>query len=154
MSHDSTAAPEYVDGDTSSDTCHETFELAAHLTSVREARQRVHARLSEWAIGPDLLDTAVLVVSELVTNALVHTGTKVITCALQVQRGLLRIEVTDHGDGDGSSDGGPEPTACIASASEENGRGLLLISRLSDAWGVVDRSGQGHTVWAILTVPK
>jgi anti-sigma regulatory factor (Ser/Thr protein kinase) len=147
MSHDSAMAREYVGEDTRPDTYDETFELAAHRTSVREARHRVHDRLSAWGVKPDPLDTAVLVVSELVTNALIHSGTKVITCALQLHRDLLRIEVTDNGDG------GPGPIACDASPSEENGRGLLLISRLSDAWGsAVGRNGHGHTVWAILSV--
>lgn len=151
MSHDSATAREYVGEDTRPDTYDETFEvfeLAAHRTCVREARHRVHAQLSAWGIKPDLLDTAVLVVSELVTNALVHSGTKVITCAVRLRRDLLRIEVTDDGDG------GAGPAARDASPSEENGRGLLLISRLSEAWGAaVGRNGHGHTVWAILSVP-
>ena len=154
MSHDSATARALVGGDTRSDTYHETFELAAQRTCVREARRRVQTQLTEWGIDSDLRDTAVLVTSELVTNALVHTGTKIITCALALHRGLLRIEVTDHADGHDRGDAAPGPIAGDASPTEENGRGLQLISRLSDAWGAtIGKNGNGHMVWAILSLP-
>ena len=161
MSHDSATARALVGRDTRSDTYHQTFELAAQHTCVREARRRVQTQVTEWGVDPDLRDTAVLVTSELVTNALVHTGTKVITCALSLHRGLLRIEVTDHADHRDNADhrdqddASPGPTAGEAAPSEENGRGLQLISRLSDAWGVtVAKNGDGHMVWAMLSIPE
>ena len=121
------------------------FELAARDTCVREARQKVHAQLSEWSFDEDTRDAAALVVSELVTNALLHTESKVIVCVLREERDRLRIEVTDQGEV------GPGPAPQIAAADQEHGRGLLLVTRLADAWGVVTASsGRGRSVWVLL----
>lgn len=122
-----------------------SFELPARDTCVREARRRVHAQLSEWSLDGDMRDAAALVVSELVTNALLHTSSEVIVCALREEHGRLRIEVTDQGDP------GPVPAPRIAEPDQEHGRGLLLVTRLADAWGVATASsGRGHSVWAVL----
>jgi anti-sigma regulatory factor (Ser/Thr protein kinase) len=121
------------------------FELPARDACVREARHRVHAQLGAWELGQDTRDAAALVVSELVTNALIHTSSEVIVCMLREEHGWLRIEVTDQG----GAEAGPAPQT--AGADQEHGRGLLLVTRLADAWGVVTAgNGGGRSVWVVL----
>jgi anti-sigma regulatory factor (Ser/Thr protein kinase) len=76
-----------------------------------------------------------LVVSELVTNAVVHAQTP-IELTLQVRERVLRIEVTDLGVDR------PQRWA----RDESSGRGLPIIEALGKAWGVVDL-GSAKTVW-------
>jgi anti-sigma regulatory factor (Ser/Thr protein kinase) len=120
----------------------ETFDLAARATSAAEARHRALAWLLCKSVGQQDAETAVLIVSELVTNAVLHSGSAVIGCALRLGNGLLRIEVTDQGSGS------PEPTVCKPAADDVSGRGLLLVSTLADGWGVTPAARGGRTVWA------
>jgi PAS domain S-box-containing protein len=85
----------------------------------------------------DLADTAELLVSEIVTNALVHAGTN-IEVAFSFVDGGLRIEVTD------GSPHAPSPRSYGPSAG--TGRGLLLLEEMVDAWGV-EFAEHGKTVW-------
>ena len=89
----------------------------------------------------DLVETAELLVSELVTNALVHAGT-VIDVALLFFDDGLRVEVTD------GSPHGPALRGYGSGAS--TGRGLMLIEEMVDDWGVV-ADGAGKTVWFQIT---
>lgn len=123
------------------------FDLPALQTSVAEARRRVRARLLEWAFPPDVCDTAQLLVSELVTNAVVHTDTERVECRMQAMGRRVRIEVRDRG----SQVSAPLP--CWASPDDEHGRGLLLVDTMSEEWGVdSDRHGLGRVVWVTLSV--
>ncbi|NUS15728.1 MAG: ATP-binding protein, partial [Streptomyces sp.] len=117
------------------------------------ARRFLRDTLARWAdrggpepsrFGDRLLDDGTLLVSELVTNAVVHAGTNVeLECRLDTAGsppGMV-IEVSDGhpsrvlrdgaGDGDGTSEGG---------------RGLHLVAALSDAWGITYRRDR-KTVW-------
>lgn len=60
-----------------------SFELAAHPGSAAQARRLTRAQLSGWAVPEETCDAATLVVSELVTNAIVHTGSRQIVCELR-----------------------------------------------------------------------
>lgn len=120
----------------------ETFDLAARITSAAEARHRSITWLTRHAVAGQTAETAVLIVSELVTNAVVHSGSRVVSCALQLGGGLLRVEVTDQGTGQTS------PAVRHAAADELSGRGLLLVSTVSEAWGVSPALPCGWTVWA------
>lgn len=122
------------------------------------ARRFLRAALTGWEglAGPDtiterLCDDALVVVSELVTNAVVHAGTDVdLVCRLEDARdeptGLV-VEVSDRhpsrvvrDDGTGHPYGIPE-----------YGRGLRLVSTLTTAWGITYRTG-AKTVWARLAL--
>ncbi|MEU6531124.1 ATP-binding protein [Streptomyces sp. NPDC046928] len=119
------------------------FELAAHPGSAAQARRLTTARLSGWAVCEDTCETAALVVSELVTNAIVHTASEHIVCELHDGADLVRIAVRDEGCAAG------EPHSSPARQEEEHGRGLLLIDALCHAWGAHEH-GSGLIVWAEL----
>ncbi|MGW1951767.1 ATP-binding protein [Streptomyces sp. NPDC001920] len=119
------------------------FELAAHPGSPGQARRLTRARLSGWTVCEDTCDTAALVVSELVTNAIVHTASEHIVCELQDGPELVRIAVRDEGCAPG------EPHPLAARPEEEHGRGLLLVDALCHAWGAHEQES-GLVVWADL----
>lgn len=119
------------------------FELAAHPGSPAQARRLTRARLNGWSVCEDTCDTAALVVSELVTNAIVHTASEHIVCELHDGADLVRIAVRDEGCAPG------EPHPLSARPEEEHGRGLLLVDALCHAWGAHEQ-GSGLVVWADL----
>ncbi|MEV5436269.1 ATP-binding protein [Streptomyces sp. NPDC052682] len=120
------------------------FELAAHPGSPAQARRLTRARLTGWSVCEDTCDTAALVVSELVTNAIVHTASTHIVCELHDGDDLLRIAVRDEGCAPG------QPHADTRQRPEdEHGRGLLLVDALCRAWGAHEH-GPGLLVWAEL----
>ncbi|MFF4485181.1 SpoIIE family protein phosphatase [Streptomyces sp. NPDC001544] len=114
------------------------------------ARTLLRVALAEWtglglAPSPQLADDAVVVVSELVTNAVVHAGTDVeLTCRLE-ESGALVVEVCDHHPSRALRQDGTEAPY----ETPEYGRGLRLVATLAEAWGVTYRTG-AKTVWARL----
>ncbi|WP_435133639.1 ATP-binding SpoIIE family protein phosphatase [Actinacidiphila sp. bgisy144] len=107
---------------------------------IRAAREDIRSLLHDWA-SPDQFESAVLLVSELVTNVLVHTDDDAVLAAEVI--GMpgtrrLRVEVADR------SDDMPHPRSPGELAS--SGRGLFLIEELADAWGVEPR-GDGKSIW-------
>ena len=90
-----------------------------------------------------LTDTAILLISELVTNAVLHARTNGLGLALQleVHGTWLRIEVHDADLRE------PEPRR--PGGLEENGLGLVLVDSLADKWGVRETPA-GKAVWAEL----
>ena len=113
-----------------------TTSLGPDPVSARLARQFVVATLLEWH-AEHLIDTASLLTSELVTNAVLHADSAI---ELRVAReaNLIRFEVEDHGGG--------HPKPRHPRPEETSGRGLALVDTLSDAWGV-DRINSGKAVW-------
>jgi PAS domain S-box-containing protein len=110
--------------------------LPPRPSSVAEARRMIRACLRD-ADREDLVETAELLVSEIVTNALVHAGTP-IDVAFSLLDGGLRVEV---------SDGSPHaPARRGYGPNAGTGRGLMLLEELVDEWGVVV-DGPGKTVW-------
>jgi anti-sigma regulatory factor (Ser/Thr protein kinase) len=127
----------------------DVFRLPALSASVADARGRIRARLRDWGADPELRDDAGLVVTELFTNAVRHTDSERITCVLHDAGTVVRLEVTDEGRGAGV------PVPCTADADEEGGRGLMLVSMLSLAWGSDPaESGTGRVVWAELAMQR
>jgi PAS domain S-box-containing protein len=110
--------------------------LPPQPSSVAEARQLVRALLAETH-RDDLVETAVLLVSEIVTNALLHAGTAIDVAAFLDKHGL-RVEV-----GDGSLH---LPMRRNYAATAGTGRGLRLLEEMVDEWGV-SRRRHGKTVW-------
>ncbi|MFJ5773308.1 SpoIIE family protein phosphatase [Streptomyces sp. NPDC093094] len=86
---------------------------------------------------------ALVVVSELVTNAVVHAGTDIeLHCRLEPDDAALVVEVTDRHP--------VRPPRGTPAETREHGRGLRLVAGLAEAWGVTYR-GDAKTVWARLT---
>ncbi|MFJ8131393.1 ATP-binding SpoIIE family protein phosphatase [Streptomyces hydrogenans] len=113
---------------------------------IAEAREQVRQLLHDWA-DADQLDAAVLMVSEMVTNVLVHTDgdallTAEVACGAKGRR--LRVEVSDASD--------ELPHKRHPGEMASSGRGLVLMEMLADAWGVEPR-GEGKTIWFELTEP-
>ena len=123
-----------------------SFVLAPHPGSVAQARRLMRAQFGVWAVrDEDACEAAALILSELVTNAVVHTASRRIICELCAQSEKLRITVRDEGCGSGM------PRPVHRGMDEEHGRGLLLVDAVSSAWGVHDAGpGSGRTVWAEL----
>ncbi|MEU6945992.1 ATP-binding protein [Streptomyces sp. NPDC046316] len=94
--------------------------------------------LRQWALTPQITEHAVLLVSELVGNAVRHTGARVFALRLMRRRGWIRVEVRDPSRG----------LPCLMPVQEMDisGRGLFLVDKLSDRWGV-DLQPRGKTTW-------
>lgn len=123
----------------------ETFDLPATPASVALARRTVRALLEAWGVDEDTGDSAVLVVSELVTNVLTHTGSERFVCRLSWTGVRLRVEIEDE------DRGGTRPLRRQPGDDDQNGRGLLLVGALSRDWGVRDTAcGSGRVVWSEL----
>jgi len=111
--------------------------LSADPRSVREARRFTERRCRHIALDDDLTDTAVLLTSELVTNAVVHGRSEVRLRVLPQERGV-RVEVGDDND-----------RAPVVQPHDEDalsGRGVSLIDDVADAWGV-EQAEIGKVVW-------
>ncbi|MFF9209462.1 MULTISPECIES: SpoIIE family protein phosphatase [unclassified Streptomyces] len=107
---------------------------------VATARQQLRELLHDWP-SPDQVDSAVLLVSEMLTNVLVHTDADALLFAeVSGPPGArrIRVEVTD------SSDDLPHKRRPGELAS--SGRGLVLMELLADHWGVAPR-GEGKSIW-------
>ncbi|MGW3243988.1 ATP-binding protein [Streptomyces sp. NPDC001070] len=124
------------------------LRLPAQASSVGVARRQVRSALSRWGLE-GLGDDAGLVVSELFTNAVVHSGSDHVACLLWTAAGKLHVEVVDEGRGPAG------PLARRAADGDENGRGLALVAHLAEGWGVRPPAhGIGRTVWAILSCAR
>ena len=108
----------------------------ASPTSPQAARTFVRQVLPEVSEA-EIADVIMLLVTELVTNAVMHARSPV----------RVQVEVADHQVRVGVHDDAPQPPV-RRQASEEalGGRGLLLLDRLSDRWGY-DAQPPGKTVW-------
>jgi anti-sigma regulatory factor (Ser/Thr protein kinase) len=121
------------------------FGLPAAPASVGEARRTARELLDEWGVHPETCEDAVLVISELVTNALTHTASEWIVCRLRVTGEGLHIEVEDQ------NSGRVLPARRRPGPDDQNGRGLMLVGVLSSDWGVRDTPQRsGRVVWAEL----
>ncbi|HVM26411.1 MAG TPA: ATP-binding protein [Mycobacteriales bacterium] len=112
------------------------LSLPALRVSVAAARRTVAALCGPAGLE-GLCDTAELLTSEVVTNALVH-GDGQIQIRAQAAHGRLRVEVQDQGTGI------PQPRE--AGPADEGGRGMRLLAALATGWGVTPVTG-GKVVW-------
>ncbi|WP_418957637.1 ATP-binding protein [Streptomyces tritici] len=120
------------------------LEVGPDPAEVGRARRWARSRLAGSGIGDDepLAETLVLLISELVTNAVVHTGCPAVLRMLfgagAPEAGTVRVEVAD------ASDCPPRPRR--AGGEDTNGRGLELVDGLADRWGWQPEGG-GKRIW-------
>ncbi|AKH83980.1 hypothetical protein AA958_19330 [Streptomyces sp. CNQ-509] len=123
--------------------CPYAFEVgcAPDRSRVRCLRQITAGYLALWDLTGALADDIVIVVSELVSNAVLH-GKGDVFLHVQYAAGELQIEV---------SDANPAPAKLRhAGDDEDSGRGLLLVADLAHGWGVTNG---GRTTWCRFLVP-
>ncbi|MEU4210123.1 ATP-binding protein [Streptomyces sp. NPDC026206] len=128
------------------------MEVRADPAEVGRARRWARSRLAGSGIGADepLAETLILLISELVTNAVVHTGCPAVLrmlfpgagAAVGVAAGppvgTVRVEVTDVS--------ARPPRRRCAEGDDTGGRGLELVDGLADRWGW-HREGAGKRIW-------
>ncbi|WP_328891712.1 SpoIIE family protein phosphatase [Streptomyces sp. NBC_00316] len=119
-----------------------SWTLPGEQAAVRNARNLAARQLTEWGLE-GLEDSTKLIVSELVTNAIRH-GTGQVGLRL-VRHQVLTCEVSDTGP--------CIPRLRRARTTDENGRGLFLITNLSRRWGSRSIPG-GKVVWAEQDLPR
>jgi hypothetical protein len=115
------------------------LQLPNTLTSPRISREFVREKCTFWGLGT-YADDAVLLVSELVTNAVVHT-TAAPLIRLEARRDLLSIAVYDTMPGE---------VSMLDPGGGAGLHGLLLVAQISTAWGCSPTSTGGKVVWATL----
>jgi len=116
-----------------------SVELPGQLTTPGVARRFAARALRGTPHAGLLSDDVALLVSELVTNAVLHTDAS-LTLTVETSRYLVRIEIRDSG---------PDLFALPPTEDAERGRGLPIVDRLAHAWGV-DQIIDGKLVWAEL----
>jgi serine phosphatase RsbU (regulator of sigma subunit)/anti-sigma regulatory factor (Ser/Thr protein kinase) len=116
-----------------------TAELPADSSASPLARRTLARWLAAWDVDDDVAETAALCLSELVTNAVIHSGTSPrVTAQLDDER--LLVSVQDRGSsGTARRTEDHEPT-------DISGRGLMLVEALATAWSA-EHSADGTTVW-------
>ncbi|AVH96430.1 ATP-binding protein [Streptomyces sp. WAC00288] len=120
---------------------------------VGEARHRMRDELYRSGVAESVVDDAVLILSELLSNACRYArplgradrGDGDVRAAWRVDPGGgLRVEVTDGG-------GPTRPVPSTPSVTARGGRGLNIISALAQDWGVRDSATGEVTVWVVVT---
>lgn len=113
------------------------------LASVRAARETLTGDLAARGIPAEAVDDAVLVVSEILSNALKHARpleSGQLQVSWVVGSGAIEIRVTDGGSSQ-------QPNIQAPSLSSLGGRGLSIVDSLCSDWGV-RQDADGNTVWA------
>ncbi|MFE0529558.1 ATP-binding protein [Micromonospora parva] len=118
------------------------LHLPAHAESPAAARQLVARQCQAWGTAA-VADRAVVIASELISNAVQHAGTDMDITVAHVA-GSLRISVRDRG---GETPSSTTPT--LPRQMSEGGRGLPIIAALTTDWGFFS-FGDGKTVWAAI----
>ncbi|WP_328323413.1 MULTISPECIES: ATP-binding protein [unclassified Streptomyces] len=120
---------------------------------VTDSRQRVRDAMLAWGEPEERTETAVLLVSELVTNSVRYSArSATVRCCLRRTCSRIRIQVWDAG-GDGIPAQRRPPAYetdqddAARTGLSERGRGLLIVTALAAAWGTCQEDG-GRLVWA------
>jgi len=124
---------------------------SAHYPETPASVGRARAFVTEALSGTpeEMLDRAVLLTSELASNAVIHARSP-FTVTATMTADEIRVDVTDTG--------GATPLVRRPDRTETHGRGLLIVSTLADSWGI-DTESDRTTVWFVLalepaTVPQ
>lgn len=121
---------------------HRPLPLGVH--AVAEARRFVRQTLAGWGAADELVGTATLVVSELVTNAVLY-GYGTATLQLRREPDAVLVEVSDRS--------AAMPATRPTHDESEIGRGLHIIEAVCTDWGVRPEAAGGKVVWCRLAWP-
>jgi anti-sigma regulatory factor (Ser/Thr protein kinase) len=117
--------------------------------SVSEARRQLTDELSAAGVFGQAVGDAALVISELLSNSIQHAWPlpgEQLQVAWLVDQGSVEVAVRDGG-------GPTQPQQHYPAGSALGGRGLGIVDRLSQDWGI-RRDDTGQTVWAVLPAPR
>jgi anti-sigma regulatory factor (Ser/Thr protein kinase) len=123
------------------------IELDGDPDAPARGRHAATEVLDGWGCHPGTREDLLLVVSELVTNAVVHGAEPIVVTMVRVPE-RVRVEVTD-----GAADSSPHNNS-HPPTDAETGRGLSVVTRLAVAWGWRATPGRGKTVWAELPLTQ
>jgi anti-sigma regulatory factor (Ser/Thr protein kinase) len=128
-----------------------SLEFRPLTTAIPCGRLWTRNLLFEWRL-PDLTESAELIVSELMTNALTASRPETqfhdltpITLRLRANSQRLLIEVWDRSPDD--------PSSKVAAGDTEHGRGLMIVDALAHRWGHYREAAYRKVVWAELITP-
>ncbi len=119
---------------------HCRVRLDASPAAAGQARSQVRTAIRDWGIPVDP-DTAVLLTSELVTNAIIHEPGGTVTLGIRCLRDQLRVDVYDTSRS--------FPVVSVAPGDAETGRGLMIVATLAAEWGFY-RTPAGKAVYFTL----
>ena len=135
------------------------LELAALPSAVSLTRRFIEAHLRKWQLE-EMTDTAALVASELVTNAIKATGITETPADyarlhdVKLARVITQLRLSATSLSIDTWDGDPHPPVPARPGDlDEDGRGLMLVTALTAAWGHYP-SASGKVVWAEITIPR
>lgn len=111
-------------------------DFANSRAAVSGARHFATATAHEWGLAP-MVDVLALLVSEVVTNAVLHTDSAGVLRLSELDAGV-RVDVADEST--------TRPTLGTVDLAAGSGRGLHLVDKLADAWGI-DLREDGKVVW-------
>lgn len=124
------------------------LRLQHSAASVPVARRQVRQDLEHLGIAAAVLDDLVMVVSELLGNSVCHAepiAGNIVLLAWWVTEVEIIVRVTDGGGGRGVTPRQAGPMA-------DSGRGLQIVERLAQVWGVNEHAGGLRSVWAALSL--
>ena len=122
-----------------------SLRMPANREQVQIARRHTRIVLGD---GHPCIDVALIVVSELVTNAIVHGSAEGAPVRLKVRplpRSRVAVTVTDRGGGTGGA-----PRLQVDARGQTSGRGLFIVGALAARWSI-RRAGKGHRIRAVLS---
>ena len=114
--------------------------MSADASNVASARRFVQQRLTGAGLDQELIETAVLLTSELVTNAVLHAGRE-FEVRVSIRPGI-RVEIRDQSQ--------QLPERRLRAAESVGGRGLELVESLAADFGVTEIPEQGKSVWFVV----
>jgi hypothetical protein len=123
------------------DLCQRRVRLTREPASVAVARNQVRAAIGDWAVSVDT-DIAIVLTSDLVTDAIVHGQGATITLAIRCSRSQLRIDVYDTSRA--------LPVTVTEPDGRHSGHLLVLVAALSAEWGSF-HTPVGHAAYFALS---
>lgn len=115
-----------------------SWDVEGTFAALSAARNRVRAVMLQQHAASATIESALVLVSEILTNAVVHASSPIV---LSIQR---RPPVWRFSVRDGSAE---PPIVRPVQPGVEGGRGMILVARLANGWGVDQRPGDGKEVW-------